>query len=114
MPYLSKDSHAEIIRRNVIAAMDSCNDPSAMDIFLEYGEKGSTSRLRNSAIRGLDIFLDDPKVIDFLNKKVLERPRSTQGVILDLLEKAHNPSSKPFLEELNAGSNDVKIQGKSE
>jgi aminopeptidase N len=107
VPYLSKDSHAEIIRRNVMAALDTCNDPRTMDIFMEYGEKGSTSRLRNTAIRGLYAFLDDPKVIDFLNRKVLEKPRSTQGVILDLLEKAHNSSSKPFLEELTARTNDV-------
>lgn len=110
VPYLAKDSHADIIRRNVMAALDSCNDARTKDIFLEYGEKGSSSRLRNNAIRGLDIFLDDPKVIDFLNKKVVERPRSTQGVILDLLEKAHNPSSKPYLEELKAVTKDVRFK----
>lgn len=110
VPYLEKDSHADIIRRHVMAALDSSNDPRTKDIFLEYGEKGSSSRLRNSAIRGLDIFLDDPKVIDFLNKKVLERPRSTQGVILDLLEKACNSSSKPFLEDLKAATNDARLK----
>lgn len=106
VPYLSRDSHVEIIRRSVIAALDSSNDARAVDIFLEYGEKGATSRLRNAAIHGLGSFLDNPKVIEFLNKKVLEKTRSTQGVILSLLEKAKNPSSRVFLEELSAKSND--------
>ncbi len=106
-PYLEKNSHAEIIRRHALSVLDSSNDARAVDIFLEYGEMGSTARLRNIAIRGLDGFLDNPKVIDFLNKKVLEKTRSTQTAILSLIEKAKDPSSKPFLEELIAKSNDA-------
>lgn len=106
IPYLNRDSHVEIIRRGVMAALDSSNDARAVDIFLEYGEKGSTSRLRNAAIHGLGSFLDNSKVIEFLNKKVMEKTRSTQNVILSLLEKAKNPSSRVFLEELSAKSND--------
>lgn len=105
-PYVSRDSHAEIIRRHVMGALDSSNDPRALDILLEYSEKGSTARLRNIAINGLKDYLDNPGVIDFLNKKVLEKTRSTQGVILGLLEKAKNPSSRPYLEQLLAKTND--------
>jgi aminopeptidase N len=105
-PYADKESHVEIIRRNVMAALELSKDPRALDILLKYADQGSTARLRNAAIRGLDNYLDNPAVIDFLNKKVLEKTRSTQNVILELLEKAKNPSSRPYLEQLLAASND--------
>jgi aminopeptidase N len=105
-PFTNKESHVEIIRRHVMAALEVSKDPRALDILLKYAEEGSTARLRNTAISGLGNYLDNPKVIDFLNKKVLEKTRSTQGVILGLLEKAKSPSSKPYFEELLAKSND--------
>lgn len=114
IPFEDMDSHADIIRRSVLAALDLCDDQRALTILLEYAERGSTARVRNAAISGLDNFLDNPGVIDFLNKKVLEKTRSTQGVILGLLEKAKNPLSKPFLEELIAKSNDERFKKRVE
>jgi hypothetical protein len=106
IPFVNRDSHREIIRRSVMVALDSSKDSRAMDIFLEYGEIGSISRLRNEAISGLRHYLDNPKVIEFLNTKMLEKTRSTQSIILALLEKAKNPASKPYLEKVLAGTND--------
>jgi aminopeptidase N len=107
--YLPMESHVEIIRRNVMTALDSSNDKRSLGIFLEHSEKGSTARLRNAAISGLSDFLDNPEVIDYLNKKVMEKTRSTQQVILNLLEKAKDPSSKPFLMSLIGKSNDKRF-----
>ena len=110
IPYLNRDSHNEIIRRSVMAALDSSNDPRSKEIFLEYGEKGSTARLRNAAINGLRNFLDDAEVINFLNIKVMENTRSTQSTILNLLEKARNRESLQYLRELMFRSNDDKFR----
>ncbi len=41
---------------------------------------------------------------------LLEKPRSTQGVILGLLEKAKDPTSKPYLEKLLENTNDSKFK----
>lgn len=110
IPFEDMDSHTDIIRRSVFAALDLSDDPRSLHTLLEYAKIGSTARVRNAAISGLDNFLDNPEVIDFLNKKVLEKTRSTQSVILGLLEKAKNPSSKLFLEELIAKSNDDRFK----
>lgn len=112
IPFEDKDSHVDIIRRSVLAALDSSNDPRSLNILLEYGERGSTSRVRNVAINGLSDYLGEQRVIDFLNTKVMEKTRSTQNIILGLLEKAKNPSSKPFLEELLAKTNDEGFKKK--
>lgn len=112
IPFEDKDSHVDIIRRSVLAALDLSDDPRALSTLLEYAERGSTSRVRNVAIAGLENYLSDQKVIDFLNNKVKEKTRSTQNAILGLLEKANNPSSKPYLEELLANSNDEGFKKK--
>lgn len=105
-PYAERESHVEVIRRNVMSALEFSKDPSALDILLKYAEVGSTSRLRNAAIRALENYLDNQAVIDFLNKKLLEKNRSTQNTILGLLEKAKNPTSKEYIEQLLASTND--------
>jgi aminopeptidase N len=105
--YLDMNSHVEIIRRNIMAALDSSNDQRSLQIFMEYADNGSTARLRNAAINGLGDFLNDQNVIDYLNNIVLKVTRSTQNAILNLFEKAKNPSSKPFLQEILTKSNDA-------
>jgi aminopeptidase N len=109
-PFLNYDSHGEIIRRTIVAALDSCNDERSMKVFLDYGEKGSSSRLRNAAIRGLSNYITNPEVIDFLNRKVQSKPRSTQYTILNLLETAKDPTSKPVLEELMNKTSDERLK----
>lgn len=109
IPYIEMDSHVDIIRRNVLTALVKSNDPRAKDVFLKYGKIGSTARVRNIAISGLDSFLNDPKVIEFLNNNLINSPRSTQGVILGLLEKAKDPSSRQILQNLADSSNDQRF-----
>ncbi|HMQ78661.1 MAG TPA: M1 family aminopeptidase [Ignavibacteria bacterium] len=110
IPYIEMDSHVDIIRRSVLTALSKSKDPRAKDVFLKYGETGSTARVRNIAISGLDGYLNDPGVIDFLNSKLFNTPRSTQGVVLGLLEKAKDPSSLPLLNKLMESSNDVRFK----
>jgi aminopeptidase N len=108
--FMSMDSHNEVIRRNTLEALRSSGDKRALDIFMEYAEKGSSSRLRNNAIRGLGSYLDEQKVIDLLNNKLLENSRGTQNAVLSLLEKAKNPSSKQFLQNLYDKTSDDKFK----
>jgi len=104
--YLNRDSHNEIIRRSVMAALDSSGDPRSLSIFLDYAENGSTARLRNAAISGLRNFSDEQEVIEYLNNKVHEKIRSTQHNVLNLLEIVKSPSSKQHLQDLYDKSND--------
>jgi aminopeptidase N len=108
-PFLNQNSHSEIIRRTVMYALDSSKDERSLQIFMEYAEKGSIARLRNGAVNGLANFLNDGQVVDYLNNKVLDKPRSTQYIILNLLEKAKNPASKPYLEQLLEKTNDERL-----
>lgn len=109
IPYIEIDSHVDIIRRSVLTALAKSKDPRTKDVFLKYGETGSTARVRNVAINGLSDHLNDPKVIEFLNSKLFDTPRSTQGVVLGLLEKAKDTSSLPFLNKLMESSNDARF-----
>jgi hypothetical protein len=110
IPFIEMESHVDIIRRSVLTALEISKDPRSKDVFLKYGEIGSTARVRNIAISGLGDYLADTKVIDYLNNKLLEKTRSTQGVILGLLEKAKNPDSKPFLDNLLSNTNDDRFR----
>lgn len=110
IPYIEMDSHVDIIRRSVLTALAKSNDPRAKEVFLKYGETGSTARVRNVAINGLSDYLNEPKVIEFLNSKLFDTPRSTQGVVLGLLEKAKDTSSLPFLNKLMESSNDSRFK----
>ena len=110
IPFIDMDSHVDIIRRSVLSALETSKDPRSKDVFLKYGTIGSTSRVRNIAISALGDYLTDPKVIEYLNNNLLDKPRSTQGVVLGLLERAKNPSSKPVIEKLLASTNDQKFK----
>ncbi|KXK44289.1 MAG: Peptidase M1 membrane alanine aminopeptidase [Chlorobi bacterium OLB5] len=110
IPYIEMDSHVDIIRRSVLTALDLSDDPRSKEILLKYAVYGSTARVRNIAVNGLGSFLNDDEVINLLNNKLAENTRSTQGVILSLLGKAKNPSSKPFLQKLYDTSNDERFK----
>ena len=110
IPYIEMNSHVDIIRRSVLTALAKSKDPRAKDVFLKYGETGSTARVRNIAISGLSDHLNSPQVIEFLNRNLFNTPRSTQGVVLGLLEKAKEPSSLPLLTKLMESSNDVRFK----
>lgn len=110
LPFLGKDSHVDIIRRSVIAAIDSTNDPRSLDVLLYWAQNGSTARLRNAAINGLGSFADDPKAVEFLKITIFKKPRSTQGAILGIIENSRSVSWKPVLEELLEASNDVRFK----
>ena len=98
--YVNMDSHNDVIRRTVLSDLEESGDKRALDIFMEYAAKGSTSRIKSIAISGLGKFDDDQKVIDFLNSQLAESTRRSQDVILRILEKAKNPTSRPFLQVL--------------
>jgi aminopeptidase N len=110
LPFLEKDSHVDIIRRSTIAAIDSSNDPRSVDVLLYWAENGSIARLRNIAVNALSSFTGEPRVIDFLKRKLLEKPRSTQNAILGIMENSGSDSWKPALEELLGVSNDVRFK----
>ncbi len=110
IPFIEMESHVDIIRRSVLTALDLSDDPRSKEILLKYAVYGSTARVRNIALNGLESFLNDDEVINLLNNKLAENTRSTQGVILSLLGKAKNPSSKPFLQKLYDTSNDERFK----
>jgi aminopeptidase N len=112
IPYADRSSHSEIIRRQVMAALDSSNDARSLDVLLNYSERGSIARLRNVAIRGLENFATDQRVIDFFNRKVLENTRSSQDAIMDVIEKHRMSACRSALEELVSKSNDEKFKKK--
>jgi len=112
IPYIEMDSHADIIRRSVLTALDRSKDPRSKDVFTKYGKIGSTARVRNIAITGLGEYLNTQEVIEFLNSILNGSPRSTQGVVLRLLQKAKDSSSLPYLQELYENSNDDKFKSR--
>jgi len=109
IPYIEMGSHVDIIRRNVLTALTKSKDPRSKDVFLKYGKIGSTARVRNIAISGLGDYLNDPQVIEFLNNNLIGSPRSTQGAVLTLLQKAKDPSSLPILQKIAETSNDLRF-----
>jgi aminopeptidase N len=108
-PFINMDSHRDIIRRSVIAALDSTNDKRAEDIFLKYAVIGSTAQFRNSALNKLHPYLNESRVVDFLNSKLTDRDRSTKFTVLNLLEKAKNTSSVPYIESLIGKTKDEEL-----
>ena len=105
-PFINMDSHGDVIRRNVLEALKNCEDKRALDIFMEYAQKGSTTRTRNNAISGLENFTDNEAAITMLNGMLLDNLHSTQNRILGVLEKAMNRSSLAYIQELMSRSND--------
>ena len=110
IPYIEMDSHVDIIRRSVLTALAKSKDPRTKDVFLKYGKTGSIARVRNIAISGLGDYMNDPKVMEFLHQNLFDSPRSTQGVVLGLLEKAKDPGSLSFLLKLHESSNDIRFK----
>ena len=105
-PFLSMNSHNEIIRRYVLDAMKTSEDKRALEIFLQYANIGSTSRVRNNALNGLVNFINDKRTIAFLNQKLSDHNRGTQNTVLNLIKKAKDSSSKPFLQAAYDKTND--------
>jgi len=109
--YAENDSHNEVIRRNVLEALRKSGDIRSLDIFKKYAVSGSTSRLRNAAIEGLGVFIDKKDVIDFLNNLLgTTTSRFSQFGIISQLEKAKDPSSKPFLQALYDKTDDEGLR----
>jgi aminopeptidase N len=109
-PFLSMDSHNEIIRRNVLDAMKKSEDKRALEIFLQYAGIGSTARLRSSALGGLANFTNDIRVIDMLHMKLSDHNRRIQTVALNLIEKMKDGSAMPYLEEAYNKTNDDEFK----
>ncbi|MGA2668095.1 MAG: M1 family aminopeptidase [Ignavibacteria bacterium] len=109
-PFADMDSHAEIIRRNVAAALTESKDERAKYIFMKFAVKGKYPRLRTAAVRGLTDYLKDPDVIDFLNSLLSTKNRWVLSAIISEIEKAGSPSSKPYLEKLLKGTNDEDLK----
>ena len=109
-PYMEKDSHADVIRRSVLSSLDSTYDERSMNMFLKYAVIGSTERVRNIALSRLHLYLDKPGILDFLNAKLTStRDRSTKFTVLNLLERAKDKSSVPFIESLIAKTYDEEL-----
>lgn len=105
-PYLEMDSHTEVIRRAVLGALTKSDSPEVKNVLLKYGERGSTARVRNTAISAMVKYIHDRDVINFLNRKIIENVRSTQNVILGLMEKSLNPEFRSVLNEMILNSKD--------
>ena len=100
-PFINMNSQADVIRRYVLDAMEKSGDKRALEVFLQYAETGSSSRVRNNALGGLVNFIKeprDPRVMQLINRKLSDHNRGTQNTSLSLIEKAKDPSSKPFLQ----------------
>jgi aminopeptidase N len=109
-PLMERDSHFDIIRRAVLSALDSTFDERAVNVFLKYAVIGSTDRVRNTALNQLYLYLDKPGVLDFLHSALTStRSRSTRFTILNLLEKAKDKSSLPFIQSLISKTYDEEL-----
>ncbi|MCX7878026.1 MAG: M1 family aminopeptidase [Ignavibacteria bacterium] len=112
--YINRDSHTDIIRRSVIQALDRSNSPEVLKVLLKYGDMGSTARVRNTAISLLRKYLNNSEVERFLINKIKENTRSTQRIILDLIEESGNQIYKNVLNELISVSKDKHFRKKVE
>jgi aminopeptidase N len=110
VPFAQMDSHNEIIKRSVIAALDSANDPRAIDILIENAVKGRFPRQRTAAIRALEDFTDQQHVVDALNSLLFTKNRWVKTTVLKVLEKANNKSSISYLEKLMGDSGDRELK----
>jgi hypothetical protein len=109
-PFINMDSHGDVIRRYVLEALKVSEDKRALDIFMEYAQKGGSTRTINNAIGGLEHFTDNDAVITLLNGMLLDNLRSTQNRILSVLEKAKHPSSKEYIQKLYDRTNDEEFK----
>ena len=99
IPFVNMDSHNEIIRRNLLEALIISKDKRALDVFIKYTVYARNTRLRGIALRGFENFLNEQKAIDVLNRLISNHNQFTKRMSINLLKRAANPSSKPFLEE---------------
>jgi len=110
--YLDKESHNDVILRSVLESLKKSDDPSCLEIFLHYAEYGKSARVRNEAIRGMEKYINDNRVAEFLSKIIFENTRSTQRTILELISNSRNPIFKPVLNELLYRTNDPHFKEK--
>lgn len=113
-PFIEMDSHREIIRRNVISALDSTYDNRSKKIFLKYAVIGSTAQLRNAALNNLYLYLNEPEVVNFINEKLSDKNRGTKFTVLNLLEQAKNKSSIPYIKTLLRNAYDEELIKRAE
>jgi len=104
------ESHNEIIKRSVIAALDSANDPRAIDVLIDNAVKGRFPRQRTAAVRALEDFTDQQRVVDALNNLLFTKNRWVKTTVLKAIEKANNKSSISYLEKLMAESGDKDLK----
>jgi len=104
-PFIKMNSQGDIIRRYVIDAMEKSEDKRALEVFLQYANNGSSSRVRNKALNGLVNFIKEPgsmgrdrRIMPLINGKLSSNNRGTQNSALNLIEKAKDISSKPYLQ----------------
>ena len=109
-PFIKMDSHVDVIRRYTLDALKDSEDKRALEIFMEYAQKGGSTRTINNAIGGLGNFTDNEQVITLLNGMLLDNLRNTQNRILSVLEKAKNPSSKENIQKLYDRTNDEEFK----
>lgn len=98
LPYVNTPSHNEIIRRSVLEAMIESKNENAVEYYIYYALHTSNSRLRGVALRGLEQNLNNPKVIDALDILISFHNPYTKHTAIELLKKAANPVSNPYLE----------------
>ncbi len=110
IPYVHMESANEIIRRSVIAALDSSNDPRAIDILIENSLRGKYPRQRVAAVNALEDFVIEQKVVDALNGLMFAKNRWVKLNALSALEKAGSKSSIPYLEKLLSMTNDESVK----
>jgi aminopeptidase N len=110
IPFSQIESSNEIVKRSILAALDSSNDSRGIDILIENAVKGRYPRQRVAAINALEDFVNEPKVVDALNGIIFTENRWVKLNALSALEKANNKSSVPYLENLLKETNDESIK----
>jgi aminopeptidase N len=110
MPYAQTKSANEIIKRSVIAALDSSNDARSIDILIENAVKGTYPRQRVAAVNALEDFVNEQKVIDALNNLMFTKNRWVKLNVLSALEKTNSKSSVPYLEKLFSITKDDNVK----
>jgi aminopeptidase N len=113
-PFAGMSSTAEIIKRSVIAAIDSSSDPRGINILIDNAVKGWYPRQRTAAVRALANFTSDSRVIEALNALIFSHNRWIKSAALTLIEKAKLKSSIPYLEKLADRTKDDALRKRVE
>jgi aminopeptidase N len=109
-PFAGMSSTAEIIKRSVIAAIDSCNDPRGIDILIDNAVRGWYPRQRTAAVRVLADFTSERRVADVLNTLLFTHNRWVKSTVLAVIEKAKLKSSIPYLEKFAGETKDDALR----